>query len=226
MLEVEVERPLARAGAWYELFPRSWGGLAGTAEVIPALAELGFDVEGDRCHLRGLDVVLTGLESGSGIHGWGWRGVEKPAVGDIPTLAADREPTGTGAPHPNQAVGLFYVVLFGPSWAEAAEALAALGVDPGEPRPMGPEGKQVLRSVAPAGEVSVEVIGPAEHDPNREWNLWGTIVEVADIDATASRLGDRLRAVKPAMQKGRRIATLDKTAGSSVALAFMSPLES
>ncbi len=44
MLEVEVERPLARAGAWYELFPRSWGGLAGAAEVIPALAELGFDV--------------------------------------------------------------------------------------------------------------------------------------------------------------------------------------
>ncbi len=44
VLEVEVERPLARTGAWYELFPRSWGGLAGVAEVVPELAELGFDV--------------------------------------------------------------------------------------------------------------------------------------------------------------------------------------
>ncbi len=34
----------ARFGAWYELFPRSWGGLAGTADVVPKLAELGFDV--------------------------------------------------------------------------------------------------------------------------------------------------------------------------------------
>ncbi len=44
VLEVDVERPRAREGAWYELFPRSWGGLGGVAEVIPDLAELGFDV--------------------------------------------------------------------------------------------------------------------------------------------------------------------------------------
>ena len=43
-LPVEVERARARAGAWYELFPRSWGGLRGVAEVVPALAEHGFDV--------------------------------------------------------------------------------------------------------------------------------------------------------------------------------------
>jgi starch synthase (maltosyl-transferring) len=41
---VEVERERARAGAWYELFPRSWGGLAGVVDVVPALAEHGFDV--------------------------------------------------------------------------------------------------------------------------------------------------------------------------------------
>jgi starch synthase (maltosyl-transferring) len=44
VLELDVERPRAREGAWYELFPRSWGGLRGVAEVIPDLAELGFDV--------------------------------------------------------------------------------------------------------------------------------------------------------------------------------------
>ena len=43
-LDVAVERERARSGAWYELFPRSWGGLAGVAEIVPELAELGFDV--------------------------------------------------------------------------------------------------------------------------------------------------------------------------------------
>lgn len=44
VLEVDVERPRARAGAWYELFPRSFGGLRGVERVLPELAALGFDV--------------------------------------------------------------------------------------------------------------------------------------------------------------------------------------
>ena len=43
-IEVEVDRPRARFGAWYELFPRSWGGLSGVTRQLPRLAELGFDV--------------------------------------------------------------------------------------------------------------------------------------------------------------------------------------
>jgi starch synthase (maltosyl-transferring) len=41
---VRVERPRAAAGAWYELFPRSYGGLEGTVKRLPAVAEMGFDV--------------------------------------------------------------------------------------------------------------------------------------------------------------------------------------
>ena len=43
-LHVDVDRGRARFGAWYELFPRSWGGLKGSEKQIPALADLGFDV--------------------------------------------------------------------------------------------------------------------------------------------------------------------------------------
>jgi starch synthase (maltosyl-transferring) len=43
-LPVEVDRLHARFGAWYELFPRSWGGLKGVKKQLPALAGLGFDV--------------------------------------------------------------------------------------------------------------------------------------------------------------------------------------
>ncbi|HEY5059363.1 MAG TPA: alpha-1,4-glucan--maltose-1-phosphate maltosyltransferase [Gaiellaceae bacterium] len=44
LLEVDVDRDRARVGAWYELFPRSWGGFRGVEKVLPRLAELGFDV--------------------------------------------------------------------------------------------------------------------------------------------------------------------------------------
>jgi starch synthase (maltosyl-transferring) len=41
---IEVDRLRARFGAWYEMFPRSWGGLKGVERQLPRLAELGFDV--------------------------------------------------------------------------------------------------------------------------------------------------------------------------------------
>jgi starch synthase (maltosyl-transferring) len=43
-LGVDVDVELARFGAWYELFPRSWGGFAGVERILPHLADLGFDV--------------------------------------------------------------------------------------------------------------------------------------------------------------------------------------
>jgi starch synthase (maltosyl-transferring) len=43
-LALAVERERARFGAWYELFPRSWGGFDGVRAQLPRLAELGFDV--------------------------------------------------------------------------------------------------------------------------------------------------------------------------------------
>jgi starch synthase (maltosyl-transferring) len=41
---IEVDRLRARFGSWYELFPRSWGGLKGVEKQLSKLAELGFDV--------------------------------------------------------------------------------------------------------------------------------------------------------------------------------------
>ena len=39
-----VDRERALVGAWYSLFPRSYGGLRGTAEHLPYVAAMGFDV--------------------------------------------------------------------------------------------------------------------------------------------------------------------------------------
>jgi starch synthase (maltosyl-transferring) len=43
-LPVVAEPVLAEFGAWYELFPRSFGGFDGVRKVLPEIAELGFDV--------------------------------------------------------------------------------------------------------------------------------------------------------------------------------------
>jgi starch synthase (maltosyl-transferring) len=43
-LEVVVEPLLARFSSWYELFPRSFGGLRGVAEHLDYVAQMGFDV--------------------------------------------------------------------------------------------------------------------------------------------------------------------------------------
>jgi hypothetical protein len=53
--------------------------------------------------------------------------------------------------------------------------------------------------------------------------FWGLAMTVADIDACAALLGDRLGPVKDAVQPGRRIATLRHEAcGLTVPIAFMS----
>ncbi|MBU6409445.1 MAG: DUF3416 domain-containing protein [Verrucomicrobia bacterium] len=43
-LGVVVDRERARFGAWYEMFPRSFGGLKGCVEQLPRVAGMGFDV--------------------------------------------------------------------------------------------------------------------------------------------------------------------------------------
>ncbi len=41
---LDVDRERATFGAWYELFPRSWGGFSGIEAALPAFAKLGIDV--------------------------------------------------------------------------------------------------------------------------------------------------------------------------------------
>jgi starch synthase (maltosyl-transferring) len=43
-LELIVDRERAAFGAWYELFPRSFGGFEGVEKLLPEFAALGFDV--------------------------------------------------------------------------------------------------------------------------------------------------------------------------------------
>lgn len=184
--------------------------------------DLGFVVVDGRCRVGSVDLILTGPAAGDGITGWTWSGAAHPDFGAIKTAVVD-DPVGPPSPpHPNGAVAMFYVVLMGPTYGEAVAALAAAGVTSSKPTVMGKGKRARLRSLAPAGGIEIEVIGSDEPDPERDWDLWGVIIEVADLDALAERLGSNLRSIKTAMQPHRRIATLDASAGSSVPIAFLS----
>jgi len=65
------------------------------------------------------------------------------------------------------------------------------------------------------GELVVEVVQAG--GPPR---FWGLTVVVADLDSLA---GPLLGSARPAVQPGRRIATVSRDAGLSVALALITP---
>jgi hypothetical protein len=71
------------------------------------------------------------------------------------------------------------------------------------------------------GEAVLELVGPPTPGGDGPARFWGLALNVSDLEQTAGLLGPRLRPVKPAVQPGRFIATLDRAAGSTVELAFM-----
>jgi hypothetical protein len=79
--------------------------------------------------------------------------------------------------------------------------------------------RQGFRRLGPAILELVETVD-APAGPAR---FWGLTLIASDLDALAERLGDRLRPIKDAVQPGRRIATLDRSAGLRTNVAFMTP---
>ena len=75
----------------------------------------------------------------------------------------------------------------------------------------------------PAGSI-LELIGPKDpiEGDDRPARFFGLAFTSKDLDLTAKAWGDRLHPAKEAVQPGRKIATLDKSAGSTTAIAVMS----
>jgi len=95
--ELVVDRERARFGAWYELFPRSWGGLAGVEKALPELARLGFDVVYlppihpiGRTHRKGKNNALVAAEDDPGSP-WAIGGLEGGHTAVHPALGTVRD---------------------------------------------------------------------------------------------------------------------------------------
>jgi hypothetical protein len=154
---------------------------------------------------------------------------------DRPRTGGQRA-TGPTTRHPNGVVALDHVVVRSPDLDRTVAALEAAGVELRRRRVADPalgaaSGNGAdLRRATPAvvqaffrmGPTILEVVGPAEATGDGPARFWGLAFAVADLDATAAFLGARLRPAVDAVQPGRRIATLDRGAGSSVPIAFLS----
>lgn len=189
-------------------------------------ASLGFAVDGAGCVSSGVRHRLD-PELGRGLRSWAVSGLDVAdgSIDGIPTSADGAR--GADGSHPNGVVAIDHVVLGTPNLPRTMAALEATGLERRRVRDSAPGVQQAFYRL---GDVILEVAGAVEPDPafaDRPARFFGIAYTVADLDATAAFLGDRLHPAKDAVQPGRRIATLDKGAGSSIAIAFMSagPLE-
>ena len=78
-------------------------------------------------------------------------------------------------------------------------------------------GGEILELIQEPEQV-IERAGGAAH-PAR---FWGLALLVKDLDSTVERLGEHAGSPRDAVQAGRRIATVRRSAGLAVPLALMS----
>jgi hypothetical protein len=192
-------------------------------------AALGFAVEGAMCRVGGVPIRLAGRDAGRGIVGWTLRGVASDGLDGLPTRVADVAPDdrARALPHPNAVAALDHVVAITPALERTVVALQAAGLDlrriREEPTPAGAPRQaffrlgamilEVVQAPADAIERSGGADGPAF--------FWGLAFKVADLEATVAHLGDHGGSIRAAVQPGRRIATLRRSAGLAVPVALM-----
>jgi hypothetical protein len=198
------------------------------ADRADAWSALGFDLDGDTCIVGDVRVRLAGPAAGKGLTGWSLRGVETTDLDGLPTTKSATEPPRGRPAHPNGVIGLDHVVAITPALDRTVAALRRSGLDlrrvREEPTPAGAPRQAFFRLGANVLEVVQEPAEATERaGGDRPAFFWGLALLAADLDATVAGLGDRVGEIRPAVQPGRRIATLRRSAGLTVPVALMTP---
>jgi hypothetical protein len=180
---------------------------------------LGFTTRGGVVQFSGISLELS--EAGRGIVSWALTGIDPVhSVDGLITEVVPDEPTVELVEHVNGAIGIDHVVVTTPNFDRTAAAMRDAGLGLRRVR-RSPDGR--MMGFRRLGAAILELVGVPSEDPEQPARFWGLVVVVPDLDALAGRLGQRLGSPRPAVQGGRRIATLKTSAGLSPALAFMTP---
>ena len=195
-----------------------------------AWRDAGFAVEDDGVGLVGLvRLRLDRAVAVGGLRSWALAAAPDAGMTDVDGL-----PTGHGAPpsmpappsdHPIGASMVDHVVVATPDLARTIAAIeTGLGLPLLRTRDAGTASAPMRQAFFRMGEVALEVVGGAEPDPGGgPARFYGIAITVEDLDAAVERAGDRIGRPKPAVQRGRSIATFRKEAGLGVPVALMSP---
>lgn len=194
------------------------------ADSPEAWEALGFSVEDGEIRLGAVRLRLAGGGGGGrGILGWSLRGASTTKLDGLETELSERPPVEP-AEHANGVTRIDHVVAFSPDLDRTVTALRAAGLDlrriREEPTPAGAP-RQAFFRLGP--EILEVVQQPAPDDPGGPARLWGLALIAEDIEAAAQYLGDRAAPLRDAVQEGRRILTLRRSAGLEVPVALMSP---
>ncbi len=199
------------------------------ADPPSAWSAVGFAVEGDTCVVGDVRIHLAGPDAGRGLTGWSLRDAGSTELDGLATTRSDREPPPEAPAHPNGIAALDHVVAITPALERTVAALQGAGLDlrriREEPTPAGAPRQAFFRLGAAILEVVQEPPEAIERGggADRPAVFWGLAFVAPDIDATVAGLGDSVSEVRDAVQPGRRIATLRRSAGLALPVALITP---
>lgn len=199
------------------------------ADPPAAWLALGFVVDHETCVVGEVRIRLAGGEAGRGVVGWALREVAPGELDGLATSRSDREPPAEAPPHPNGITALDHVVAISPDLDRSVAVLEGAGLDlrriREEPTPAGAPRQAFFRLGATILEVVQEPAEVSERagGADRPAFFWGLAFVAPDLEKTVAGLGDRVSEIRSAVQPGRRIATLRRSAGLSVPVALITP---
>jgi hypothetical protein len=198
------------------------------ADPAEAWSACGFEIAGDECVVGQTRIQMVPSDGMKGLTAWSLRQLETTELDGLATTRSDRPSPGEGPPHPNGVTALDHVVAISSDLDRTVTALQAAGLDlrriREQPTPAGGPRQAFFR----LGEPILEVVqAPAEAiertGGDRPAFFWGLAFVAPEIEATVASLGDRASEVRDAVQPGRRIATLRRSAGLSLPVALITP---
>jgi len=193
-----------------------------------AWRDCGFQVDGDICVVGETRIRLAGGEAGEGLTGWSLRGIEATELDGLPTARSDVPPPAAAPAHANGVTALDHVVVISSDLDRTVTALVDAGLDlrriREQPTPAGAPRQAFFR----LGSVILEVVqAPPEAiertGGDRPAFFWGLAFLAPDLEASVASLGDRVSEIRDAVQPGRRIATLRRSAGLAAPIALITP---
>lgn len=188
-----------------------------------AWRSMGFSVDGDRCTVGGITLRLVGAGGPRGLLAWS---LDPSIEGPVDGLAHREAPTTTAAvAQPNGVTGVDHVVVGTPHVDRTVEALGEIGLAPRR-RVEGLRGGDRAYAFFLLGTCVLEVIGPAQFDPDRTPTpaaFVGLAFVAPDLDQVTACDGVAGEP-RDAVQPGRRIVTLRTQAHDvSVPCAVLTP---
>jgi hypothetical protein len=198
------------------------------ADAPASWRALGFELDGDTCVVGDVRIRLAGPDAGKGLTGWSLRDVERTELDGLATARSDRQPPSQRPAHSNGVTALDHVVAITPALERTVAALQGAGLDlrqvREEPTPAGAPRQAFFRLGSTILEVVQEPVEAIERaGGDRPAFFWGLAFLAPDLEATVAGLGDRVSEVRAAVQPGRRIATLRRSAGLTMPVALMTP---